>query len=69
MGYLIKIQMRDTELEYPDKATRDRDYKSLLKKFTDAKIPADNVVIQSIDTQVSSFSGQEERKINDQIGV
>jgi len=63
MGYKIKIQLRDTVMEFDKKAARDAKYIALVSGVVKLGIPSDNLIVSKIDTEHSDFLGQDLEKV------
>lgn len=63
MAYLVKFKLRDATLTFGTKTERDAAYTKILNGARNLDIPDDNVILEKVDTQLSSFSGDIEEKV------
>ena len=61
--YVVRFKLRDTNLEFDTKAKRDAAYTKILNGAKNLGIPDEKVILEKIDTQLSSFSGNVEEKV------
>jgi len=61
--YKVKVQLRDTVLEFDSAVERDKKFNTLVKGATGLGIPPENIIVSKIDTQYSSFLDAEIEKI------
>ncbi len=65
MPYLVRLRMRDTNIEFSTEASRDTAYTKILNEAENLGIPAKNVLLEKIDTKLSNFTGKTEEKLVD----
>jgi len=63
MAYLVRLRLRDTNLEFDTQLKRDAAYTKILSAAKTLGIPDDHVILEKIETRVSTFTGKIEEKV------
>ncbi len=68
MSYTTKLKLRDTTLESGSMSARNTKATDILSALKSLGIPEYNIIIQKVDTQVSTFTNLLEEKIVETLG-